>query len=149
MHQVERLPGRGRSLRASLLTALAVAAVPGVFFLFAYRAFISPQWDSSDDSGAVQGFFVLGVSSALAVMFALVGFPTAAHLLGEKFTRLRFFGVLLAFLTVLAIGTGLAVAAALGDVRMATAFGLLFLAAAGILCLPFAWLWTHLAKKDA
>ena len=149
MHQADVLGPGARFLRASLLTGLAVGALPGVFFLFAYLDFISPQWDPANDSGVVQGYFVLGVSSVLAVMFALVVFPATAFLLRRKFSRLRFVGALFVLLAVFSIGAGLAVASGLGDHRLAFAFGPFFLALASVLTLPFAWLWVTLARNDA
>ena len=144
------VPGLGtRFLRASLLTGWAGAPLPGVFFLFEYLDFISPQWDPTDDSGAVQGYFILGVSSMLAVMFALVACPTVAFLFRRKFSCLRFGGALFFLLAVLSLGAGLVVASGLGDFRLAYAFGPLFLVLTGILTLPFAWLWATLVKNDA
>lgn len=149
MHQAE-VPGLGtRFLRASLLTGLAVAALPGVFFLFAYLDFISPQWDPANDSGVVQGYFFLGISSVLAVIFALVAFPITAFLLREKFSRGRFLGALFVFLAVLSMGAGLATASVLDDLRLTYAFGAFFLVLASLLTLPFAWLWVILARNDA
>lgn len=149
MHQAEVLGPGSRFLRASLLTALAVAALPGVFFLFAYRDFISPGWGAANDSGVVQGYFFLGVSSALAVVFALFAFPATAFLLRKKFSRLRFVAALFVLLAVLSVAAGLAIAGALGDHRLAYAFGSLLLASASVLTLPFAMLWFTLARNDA
>lgn len=84
MHQTDILGSKPRFLRASLLTGVAAAALPSIFFVFAYVDFISPQWDAANDSGIVQGYFFLGVSSVLAVMFALVAFPAIAFLLGTS-----------------------------------------------------------------
>jgi hypothetical protein len=149
MRQLE-VRGLGtRFLRASLLTGLAVSALPGIFFIFAYLDFVSPQWDPANDSGVVQGYWFLGISSALAVIFALVAFPTAAFLLRNKFSRWRFLGTLFVFLAVLSTGASLVTASSLDDLRLTYAFGPLFLVSASILTLPFAWLWVILARNDA
>jgi hypothetical protein len=149
MHHADVLGPRPHFLRASLLTSFAVAALPGVFFLVAYVDFVSPQWDSANDSGVVQGYFFLGVSSLLAVMFALVAFPATAFFLGRNFSKGRFVGALLVLLSVISGGVGLATASALGDYKMGYVFAALFLAVASILAVPFAWLWIKLAVSDA
>jgi len=149
MHQTDLLGSKPRFLRASLLTGAAVAVLPSIFFAFAYIDFISPEWDAANDSGVVQGYFFLGVSSVLAVLFAVVAFPAIALLLRRKFSRTRFVGALIVLLALVSTGVGVMTASALGDFRMASVLASLFLALASLLTLPFAWLWINLAANDA
>jgi hypothetical protein len=149
MHQTDALGGNPRYLRASLITALVVGASPAAFFVLAYLDFTSSQWDSANDSGVVQGYFFLGVSSVLAVTFALVAFPVTAFLLRRSFSSLRFLGALVGVLAALSGTAALVIGSALGDHKLAFAFGPFLLVLAGILTLPFAWLWVKLARNDA
>lgn len=137
-----------RYIKATLITAFAVALLPALFLWSAYADYMSPDWDPSGDSGAVQGFIFIGIASALAVSFASVAFPMTArflHVRGEL-TASRFVKVLAVWLAVLSGLTGLAAAGALGSFSGFFSVGLMVFAIAGVLALPSAVLWFKLAQ---
>ncbi|MGA0572873.1 hypothetical protein ACO2Q9_19325 [Variovorax sp. VNK109] len=137
-----------RYVRATLLTTLAVVALPLVFFSAAYWDYQSAAWDPTDDSGAVQGYAVLFFIAALAVLYVALAFPIvglalhrANRLVAEPF--IRSLGKLLAAISVLA---GIILAVAFGDFRIAIPAAFLICYAVAILSWPFAHLWLWIAR---
>ncbi|MCW5604031.1 MAG: hypothetical protein KIT18_05745 [Burkholderiales bacterium] len=143
-----------RYVRATVLTALAVATVPAAFFAIALWEFHSPAWDPTDDSGAVQGFALLGVAAAVAVGGSATVFPLVGRFLlkAGSLTTIKFLTYSAACLVLIALAISVATVPLLGLSleRFATLVHILTVSAilvtvAAALALPFCWLWLRLA----
>lgn len=142
-----------RYIRATVLTAIAVATVPAVFFAIALWEFNSPSWDPTDDTGAAQGFALLGVAAAIAVGASATVFPLVGRSLSKagSLTTIKFVAYSAACLLLIAFAISVATAPLLGFNlgRFATLIHILTVSAilvtvASVLALPFCWLWLRL-----
>lgn len=135
-------------LRATLITALAIAALPTLFILVTYREYTSPAWDPNGDSGAVQGLVFFFVAAAISIVFSSVAFPSAATSLHRqgRFSKPQFFKLLRVWLAILCVVVGLGVAGASGSLFMAIPVSLFLFCIVALLAFPFAHLWLRFAK---
>lgn len=133
-----------RYLRATLITAIAMALLPALFLWSSYTDYVSSDWGPTDDSGAVQGFIFIGISCILVVGFSSAAYPMAAHLLHARreLTALRFVKVLTIWLATLSGVIGFS----LGAFSSFFSIGLMFFVIASSLVLPFSVLWLRLAR---
>lgn len=136
-----------RYARATALTVVAVAAIPGSFLWFSYEAMSSPDWDPNGDSGAIQGFLAFSIAAAIAILYAGAAFPSAALLLTwqGRFAKPEFLRVLRVWLAALSIVVALAIGA-ISSLVMFVPVSLLLYCIVMVLAFPFAHLWYWLAK---
>jgi len=140
--------GTPRYLRATLITALAVATLPGGFLFFAFVDSLSPRWDPDGDSGAIQGFISIFLATLMAIGYTMVAFPTVAHRLDRR-KKLRlgpFVVVLISWLLVTSFLVAIAMSWQLGALSLAVRLAFVLFATGTVFCLPFAPLWLYLAK---
>ena len=138
-----------RYLRATLITAAAVAVLPSLMLGIALLDFFSPDSNSSGDSGFAQGLFISSVAAALAISFVATAFPSAAYFLQLRgcYSATNFFWLLVISLAIFASAATILASQVLGGSlrEFAVLWAMLFLMAA-VLTLPFSWLWARLAQ---
>lgn len=143
-----RAAARPRYLKATAWTAVAVALIPAVLLTLAYIDFQSPQWDPKSDSGAVQGFMIIFLAAAVAVMYVVVAFPAAARILYKR-GRLgpgAFSKLLAVWLAATSMVVGGAVSLLLGDLGGWIPLALIMFVMAAVLTMPFMYLWLRLSQ---
>lgn len=137
-----------RYVKATALTVAAVAAIPVAFLVLAYLDYQSPNWDPEGDSGAVQGYMVMALATAMAVGYVAVAFPAVARRL-QKTQELRarkFIAALAVWLLAASLIAATGASLLVGGMSLVAPLGALLFVMGSVLCLPFAPLWIRLAK---
>jgi hypothetical protein len=140
----------GAYLRASALTAVAVAAVPTLLFALGWWDWNFPEWHSQGDSGVAQGYAILAAMVALAEFNATIGYSLSHLILGRcRVTLWRFLimsiGTLLATtaIAVTCIPTYLGAPAPSSPAD----FVIFYSGVVALLTLPFAGLWLRTFRR--
>jgi hypothetical protein len=71
---------------ATLWSTMVYLLLPLIFLFYGWFEMQSPDWDTND-SGAVQGFYIGFLASISALFCVVIFFPLVALKLGHRFTK--------------------------------------------------------------